>query len=154
MSNHFSRFVLWSLLIVPCLFVGCGKRGPAVNPVAGTVTIDGQPLTDASIRFTPKGKSEAEGAAGSVDASGNLAGIKTLSTGDSGIVAGEYIVTVSKMKEKLTNQTYTDPATGNVIKIMSGEETMPKIYTAVDTSPLTATIQKGENTLKLEVKSQ
>src|SRR4051812_7681337 len=37
------------------LFAGCGKGGPQVAPVHGRVTLDGQPLASATIRFQPDG---------------------------------------------------------------------------------------------------
>ncbi|GHT26474.1 hypothetical protein FACS18942_03980 [Planctomycetales bacterium] len=139
-----------SLFVILILFVGCGKAGPAVNPVSGTVTLDGQPLTDASIRFTPKGEGEA--AAGSTNASGNLAGIKTLSTGTHGIVAGEYTVTISKMISKPSKRTYTVPETGEVVKMTTSEEMVPKNFTLIEKSPVSVSIKKGENKLTLEFK--
>ncbi|MDR0869414.1 MAG: DUF4198 domain-containing protein [Planctomycetaceae bacterium] len=143
-------FVVFCSLFI--LISGCGKAGPAVNPVSGTITFDGKPLDGASVRFTPKSQGTGELAAGSTDASGNLTGVKTLSTGDPGIVAGDYTVTVSKMVSKPSNQTYTKPETGEVIKVTSSEETVPVNYTNIGKSPLSAAIQKGENKLTLEVK--
>lgn len=40
------------VLGVVCLFAGCGGYG-GVAPVSGTVTLDGQPLPDALVRFQP-----------------------------------------------------------------------------------------------------
>jgi hypothetical protein len=35
------------------LSAGCGKRGPAMAPVEGRVTLDGLPLADATVYFQP-----------------------------------------------------------------------------------------------------
>ena len=40
-------------LLAMALAVGCGPSGPVTSQVAGSVTLDGQPLDDAVIEFQP-----------------------------------------------------------------------------------------------------
>lgn len=40
-----------ALTLLAGAFAGCGDSGPAVYPVTGTVTLDGQPLADGRIAF-------------------------------------------------------------------------------------------------------
>jgi hypothetical protein len=37
------------------LIAGCGKSGPQIAPVHGRITLDGQPLANADIKFQPDG---------------------------------------------------------------------------------------------------
>lgn len=47
------RAVRGWLLLAP-LLVGCGKSGPALSPVSGRVTLDGQPVNEAQVVFQPE----------------------------------------------------------------------------------------------------
>ncbi|MBN2295894.1 MAG: carboxypeptidase regulatory-like domain-containing protein [Pirellulales bacterium] len=45
-----------ALFVLPaaaCLALGCGSGAPAVATVEGTITLDGQPLSDARVIFEP-----------------------------------------------------------------------------------------------------
>jgi hypothetical protein len=41
------------LLLCLIATVGCGQQGPATYPVEGTVTFDGEPITEGDILFIP-----------------------------------------------------------------------------------------------------
>jgi hypothetical protein len=48
-----NRFMFGVALLI--LIAGCGKSGPRIAPVHGRVTLDGQPLANADIKFQPDG---------------------------------------------------------------------------------------------------
>lgn len=95
-----------SLLMVVC---GCGgetdpNRKPTY-PVSGKVTLEGKPVADATLTFSPE-----EGqpvATGRTDAEGRY----TLTTyePDDGAAEGKYLVLVSKIDESKMPQVPTDP---------------------------------------------
>ncbi len=74
---------------------GCGERLPEVVPVSGTVTWQGEPLTDGTVVLHPKGAAEElprRPATGSLDDAGRYR-VSTFRTGD-GALPGEYYVLV------------------------------------------------------------
>ena len=80
----------WGVLALILAATGCGGTIKPV-PVAGTVTLDGKPLADATVRFLPVG--EGHGAFGRTDENGNFK-LTTFSTND-GALPGEYKITLS-----------------------------------------------------------
>ncbi|MBX3432241.1 MAG: hypothetical protein KF847_02720 [Pirellulales bacterium] len=84
-------------LILGCVaafaVVGCGDGRPERVRVAGTVTIDGQPLTHGNIKFVPAG---ARPSAGKLDATGRFT--MTCFDGDDGVVRGRHRVAISASK--------------------------------------------------------
>jgi hypothetical protein len=78
-----------------CLGVlGCGGSvgGPKPVKVKGTVTLDGQPLPDATVTFLPTNKDEGKQATGMTNSQGSFE-LTTYSTAD-GAIPGEYSVVV------------------------------------------------------------
>ena len=138
------------------LFTGCGPRGKGlrVEFVEGVVTLNGQPVAGASIMFspaTPGGPTEAAGG------SSNASGVYRLSSmnGDPerGAVAGDYIVTVSKIE-------VTDPDAGKSYEeqtqstaVLITRHLLPEIYLDNARTPLRATVSRGRNTIDLELLS-
>src|SRR5438552_15083087 len=49
--NMFSKVAGMWLLIVALGLSGCGRKGPIMVPVSGTVTLDGKPMPDGMIYF-------------------------------------------------------------------------------------------------------
>lgn len=52
----------WAMLTWMSWLIGCGG-GPANGPVTGKVTLDGQPLENASVMFRPVAKAKSKGEA-------------------------------------------------------------------------------------------
>lgn len=74
---------------------GCsGNRNPPTSPVTGVVTLDGKPVSGASVVFNPATPGEGHRAAGMTDPEGKF----TLGTfvGGDGAVKGSYNVVVTK----------------------------------------------------------
>ncbi|MDR1484428.1 MAG: hypothetical protein LBT09_06355 [Planctomycetaceae bacterium] len=148
-------FICFPLLILFCS--GCGSSKPALGKVEGTVTLDGQPLKKGNIIFTTKGARDAFG----IIENGVIQRVTTFVEGDGAPVgqAAVAIIAVKETENKPLAVNVSDtadpstPTTDNSV-VMSGEEFLVPIhYTNPETSGLTATIQKGINTLNFELKS-
>lgn len=131
-----------------CLAVGGCSRSerPAVTPVSGTVTYNGNPVEGAIVSFSsPLGKPAATGV---TDASGKYA-LHTFGEAD-GAAPGDYIVTLTKMAvdDPLAGKTTDEiselhasgkPAPEAVVKYL-----IPKQYSTVQDSPEKASVKAGE----------
>lgn len=53
-------FSLGALVFASTLLVGCGPNEPIAVEVSGTVTLNGQPMTDGKITFFPPGEGPTE----------------------------------------------------------------------------------------------
>lgn len=93
---------LWSLFVVALLLVsavGCGGSGGEHNVASagGTVTLDGQPVPELVVNFTPQaaagGGNPGKSATGRTDANGKFT-LSTYEMGD-GAVIGNHQVVVS-----------------------------------------------------------
>ncbi|MBI2481635.1 MAG: hypothetical protein HYV60_24215 [Planctomycetia bacterium] len=80
-------------LVVISYAVGCGGQLQTA-PVAGVITLDGKPLADATVTFTPAAAGlEAPASSARTDASGRYKLLVT-ATGQSGAVLGTHSVSV------------------------------------------------------------
>ncbi len=83
------------LLLLLCIETGCG--GAKFAPVEGVITLDGQPLEDATVTFTPMGSvgNEIQQSFGRTDASGKYS-LELLSGKQSGALIGNHNVGIAK----------------------------------------------------------
>ncbi len=131
MNRFFSTLHCLALCCV--LLSGCGS---GLVDVRGRVTLDGQPLADATVVFTGDGQPMATG---QTDAQGRY----RLRTGDQpGIAAGTYRVTVSAYR--------TLPAADG------SDEPIPELrtparYNNAATSGLTAEVGSGQDEFNFEL---
>jgi hypothetical protein len=134
-------------VIAAALASGCGSKGPdrpKTFAVTGTVTLDGQPVSGASVTFAPSGRGTP--AIGTADASGRYA-LKSFGT-QQGAVPGQYSVGIAKYD-------YGDTAGGsggkgsaempanydpNAPQGEGGKNTLPAKYESPATSGLAATV--------------
>lgn len=156
-----------SMLLITPLAIGCGPTADTVAPVSGRVTVDGKPVKNASIQFTPVGKR----AAGAItDDNGNYK-LSTYGQFD-GAVLGEHKVAISLRKpiymgppkknpdpEPVSddpNVLTVRPAEGGVPKqAQQWKSPVPEKYWDDSTSGLTRVVEgKGENNFDFELKSQ
>ena len=77
------------LLFLTALLTGCG--GPPLQVVKGKVTLDGEPLADASVMF--QSEDESTFAMADTNASGDFELLQDENT--AGLPAGKYLVTIS-----------------------------------------------------------
>jgi hypothetical protein len=88
---------------------GC-SRGDGRQPVHGTVTLDGQPLTNGIISFQPVSGLSAPSSGAAIDNNGKFS-----IPSAKGLMPGKYAVTVQVWRE--TDRTFIDPGTGKPQKI-------------------------------------
>lgn len=140
-----TRFVGVCLLLV---VAGCGPgvdpKAPKLQPVKGTITLDGKPLANADIIFIPT--------AGGVESSGhsNAEGQYELSIrNQSGAVAGNHRVAISKRVREDGSEFPQDRSNMGV-----GKEILPMKYTSQSLTELTAKVDEGENEIDFALKSK
>ena len=129
------RFAVIALLFE--MFVGCGQSETV--PVTGTVTLNGQPATEAEVIFTP---SKGRVASGATDAAGRF----TLSTNKSGdgAVPGDHKVTVVE---------YYPPGKPPPMTSGGPPSRFPSKYTEASQTPFEAKVERGKpNDFPFDVK--
>ena len=120
-------------LVVACLLLpasGCADGRPARVPVSGIVTIDGEPLTNGTIRFVPE---VGRAAIGSIDTQGRFS--LTCYELDDGVPPGVHRVSI----------TATEPV-GDKVRWHA-----PKKYSNHKTSGLTQQIDAAVDNLQIEI---
>jgi len=140
------------LVLVSLLFVfGCAPRGPVVQFVEGTVTLDGVAVADADVCFTPKEGSNGIPAVGKTDANGQYR-LTSAQGGEfgKGAIAGEYEVRVMKYID-LGFVEPTNPQPGDYLPLAKPKHHLPEKYADVKTSGLSATVKKGKNQINFNL---
>jgi hypothetical protein len=141
---------LWMGWAVPMVSVavcwsGCSEPTLVTGEVIGVVTLNGQPLPEVSVLFTPEGGSGKSGpASGAItDGEGRYTLAYTLSNGDNlaspevkfGAVVGTHVVTLADFK--MMNEMLPPP--GRV----------PAKYQETNSTPLQFEVKEGQQTIDL-----
>lgn len=99
MFLQFKAYML--VLVLSCSllgFAGCGGKFK-MAPVSGTITVDGKPLSDATVSFTAQViGSEAPASAGKTDQSGKYS-LSLIADETNGAVIGKHQVVIAKSFE-------------------------------------------------------
>ncbi len=143
------------VLLLSCTCIGCGPGGPALGTVSGVVTLDGKPVTDGLITFSPEGGGPT--ATGTTDATGKY----ELISGDrKGAPVGKHKVTVTTLQKaeavpevRSDSPEYAKMAAGgggDYSKQPPKEKIPAKYNTATE---LTQEVKSGSNEINLELKS-
>ncbi len=112
-----------------CALAGCSSGGPTLTPVSGTITLGGEPLANAIVRFIPEGETKGHGGNGKSGADGKYEIIANRENNRKGLIPGEYRVAVSLL-----------PAGAKPIE--TGEkELVPEPYSNPRESPLRAIVE-------------
>ncbi|HUG67836.1 MAG TPA: carboxypeptidase-like regulatory domain-containing protein [Pirellulaceae bacterium] len=89
-----TRITLTCLCLLVLTAAGCGAKYQTA-PVSGTITLDGQPLGDATVTFTPEAVGlDAPTSSGRTDASGNYT-LALIVDGSPGALVGKHTVVVA-----------------------------------------------------------
>ena len=132
MERDRSWILCWTAMVALALplATGCGGGGPDLSSVEGTVTLDGQPLANATVNFEPvEGGTARSSYDGQTDASGHYVLHATAS--QKGAELGDYTVHIT-----LPKLASDDPNAKTSIKLP------PKYNTQTE---LRATVKDGKN---------
>jgi hypothetical protein len=140
------------LLVSTVLAAGCGKeREPykaELVAVTGVVKLGDKPLDNATVTFTPTGKTKGFGASGKTDANGSYS--LTTPMGNAGVLPGEYKVSISKV---------VDSKTGAAIDLGSlgkgggsPKQAVPTKYSDPATTELKKTVPAGGGKIDFALK--
>jgi hypothetical protein len=140
--------LLCLLLLTPG---GCGKGKdlPDLAPVTGTVTLDGQPLAEAEITFTPIGTTAGLGSEGRTAGDGKYQ-LKAVRRG-AGAAAGQYKVVISKRVMPDGSVVRPSPDTPPIMS--PGKELLSPQYSDPAQTTLTATVPAGGGTIDFPLKT-
>jgi hypothetical protein len=150
------RGVQFSVALVGAVFslgiAGCADSGPAVSPVKGTLTIDGQPADNVTITFAPT-DAKLPTASGQVKkgAFELVSGVQ----GKSGAAPGKYKVVLaqsSTMTQEEAAAAYGSGAKGGPPK--APKLSFPEKYTKAETSDKEVEVKSGSNDVKIEISSK
>ena len=158
MQKTKSYFVVLLLLTAFAFVAGCPRNsGPRVYLVTGKVTLDGDPLPEASIYFDPVTQ---DGSAISASGKTNADGVYLIQTAtgkpDGGTTPGDYKVYFSKMKVEWDGKSYLPNPGGDPIKDSRAVNMLPVTYTRSRTTPCSATVttDKDRNVFDFDIKSK
>lgn len=155
MNKRLGFSFIWLLASFSIFLSGCPQQGgrPTIptEPVEGIVTLDGTPLAKAEILFVAQSPG-AENATALSDDGGKFVLTSLNGAPGKGALPGEYKVTVSKVETKQLDTPKKDPNLGEVWT--EDTQIVPEKYCALDKTPLQATIQKGKNTVSLELQGK
>lgn len=133
--------VCWTIL-----FVGCGPRLPVTHPVSGRLTLDGQPLANATIIFDPKSERPiAQRHAGRTRSHAD--GTYTLSTfreGD-GAAVGRYAVAVLPAQPLVSDA----PPDAAVARSSGMVQAFPERYLSPATSGIVMDVEPTANVIDI-----
>ena len=118
--------------VVSCLLlaaVGCGSK-PELFPVRGRITLDGRPVKEVVVTFTPLGDTRGSGSVGSTDADGRFT--LTDVRGSAGAYVGDYKVSLYPAP---VGARQDDPAA-----VVSKGGGVPGIYIDPNRTPLRVTV--------------
>ncbi|HJZ59164.1 MAG TPA: carboxypeptidase-like regulatory domain-containing protein [Gemmataceae bacterium] len=119
---------------------GCGgDGGDGLVPVAGNVSVDGQPAGNAVVTFIPQGNTPGNGGTGMTDSTGRYE--VTTPQGKKGLPPGQYKVTVSRPLNP--DGSPPDPNTPP-IESSARETVLPK-FSSPEKTELTAAVAAGDN---------
>lgn len=149
MIRNASVFSLVGASFAALSLVGCGGRDPnlpKLEPVSGTVTLDGRPLANASVTFVPSGTTRGTGATGVTGPDGKYT---LMSRGEPGVPAGDYRVVVSKL---VLPDGSDFPLDADVPPIESNaREMLPPHYSDEAASNIAKTVPEGGGIIDIQL---
>ena len=150
-----SRILSCVALVVISSMIGC-RGDDRVATVRGTVTLDGEPIGDASVTFMPKGGGRP--AFGITDAEGAYT-LTTFEDGD-GAMIGHQLVTITAVDEEMNEKAAAAAEElGSLVEVMQPPPKQiwraPQVYSESETSGLVFEVKRGEvNQADFDLKSK
>jgi hypothetical protein len=138
-----------------CLFglAGCGGLDVDLAPVEGTITMDGQPVADAGVVFTPKKEEQGPSASATTDANGHFT---LITVNRPGAVLGEHFVVITKMEMPNLPRGpdgQVDESRLREVKEIKTDYYVPAKYSTPATSGLEATVHSSGNNFTFDLMS-
>jgi predicted small secreted protein len=150
------RILLVSAIVLNLfLLAGCNQSSAIkTDVVTGKITLDGQPLTDAYVNFTPQ-----NGGGNAAYSITDKNGVYKLQTSqgkaNAGTTQGEYLVTIHKSVFEPTGKKITNSETKELTDELKSREIVPDIYKNPKKSKLSAVVVTGQtNTFDFDLKSK
>lgn len=144
---------LMPLFLISILVFGCGPDRPPLGDVSGTVTYDGKLLEQGTIIFEVPGSRPTCGKI----VNGQITELCTFVSGD-GVPVGEARVAITATVARSPSTPTQAAASSNEPTPTAGmvefEQLIPVKYGNPETSGLTATIEKGRNSLSFDLSSE
>jgi hypothetical protein len=123
---------------------GCGTQDRPLVPVSGQVTLDGSPLKEVVVNFTPIGETKGSGALAGTNLEGRFTLIDV--RGQPGAHVGEY-------KVSLYPTSVRPPSDVPIDVVMAGNSGgLPEVYINPVYTPLRATIPEGGGNVEIHVR--
>lgn len=134
------------------LIAGCGRDGLNLAPVEGIVTLDGQPVADAGVVFSPIDPKQGPPASGATDEVGRF----TLMTNNRGGAAlGDHRVCISKADAfgiEIPAEEFDNPDfVRRGLKVFKTKHHLPPRYSDVETSNLSAKVVDDDNFIEFSL---
>ena len=143
--SFYNRIALLGLAAITIAAVtGCGDGRFPTAPVSGSVTLDGKPLTNGTVIFTPK---QGWPAQGTLDSEGRFT-LTTYNAGDGAILGPNQVVVIAVTEED-PNEHFERPPSRPV------QSLIPERYGNQSTSGLSHEVKAdGPNEVQLELVSK
>ncbi len=154
MVTSWYRFAPLVFSVSLLIFAGCSSSDTAESlgaTVSGSVTYNGSPVDGAMVTFRPASEG-AQGAFARTDAEGKYE-LSSSAAATSGVVPGEYNVTVTKTEVGQSNVASEEDPDYNPYAAgpSKPKSVLPKKYADAKTSGLEFTVTSGENDLPIEL---
>ncbi|GHT28150.1 hypothetical protein FACS18942_08330 [Planctomycetales bacterium] len=106
--------------------------------------MNGSPLADATVTFSPTGNNNGNVGVGTTDTSGQYKLQTLLGKVDAGTTPGDYIVTVSKRENIPTGKQVKSEYEDKMEDVMQEKQFVPAKFTDKNSSPFKATVVEGQ----------
>lgn len=135
------RFIVALSLML--LSTGCGRSDlPELGTVSGIVTVEGSPVADAIVNFTPSGPGRPS--TGQTDSEGRFELMYL--TDVYGAIVGEHVVTVELVVSEEMDDLPDDPS-----EMTDEQKEMKKLPPSASDSSIRKEVQPGSNEINIEL---
>lgn len=145
--------VIPTIIVALCFFSGCGdkhKRPPMAH-VSGTVSFNGEPLSNATVQFQLVDGSAPRMSTGLTDDAGEFT-LTTYNT-DDGAFLGSNVVTITKNGNGPGQKSMTPADLANMQGAPPVMQVLPEKYADPKTSGLKYEVEQGQNKFDIALKN-
>lgn len=138
---------LMTLIVTVC---GCGRSDlPELGPVSGVVKLDGAPLANAIVSFTPQGEGRPSSA--ETDASGAYSLMYLPEV--PGAIVGTHTVKIERLVSEEMDSLPSPDDIAEGIELQKGQELPASLPAAATDGSLTKEVKSGDNQINIELRS-